>query len=79
MVAEGAHSQADISMLSRMGIELFQAHLLCPPLLPQELCARGFLEVQADAVPRVRGANAELFERTRQKLGEIPPRQPVCQ
>ena len=78
VVAEGAHSQADISMLSRMGVELFQAHLLCPPLLPQELCARGFLDVQTNAIPAGRDANAEGFKPIRRKLGGAAG-EPVCQ
>jgi len=68
VVAEGAHSAADLSVLGELGVELFQAHLLCPPLLPQELRARGFVEAQADALPSV----ARI-------LIDAPVRHPACQ
>ena len=77
VVADGAHSPADLSVLGQLGVELFQAHLLCPPLLPQELRARGFVEVQANALPLVRRANDE-FERARHRLLDAPVRHPVC-
>jgi EAL domain-containing protein (putative c-di-GMP-specific phosphodiesterase class I) len=77
VVAEGAHSSADLSVLGQLGVELFQAHLLCPPLLPQELCARGLVEVQANALPLVRRANDD-FERARHRLLDAPVPHPAC-
>jgi EAL domain-containing protein (putative c-di-GMP-specific phosphodiesterase class I) len=54
IVAEGAHSVEDMSTLTEMGVNLFQANLLCPPLRTSELLDKGFasfnpaLEVSED-------------------------------
>lgn len=58
VVAEGAHATEDFSMLAQMGIKLFQANVLCPPMQLPELIKRGTLNVYpkpADADKLVEG------------------------
>jgi EAL domain-containing protein (putative c-di-GMP-specific phosphodiesterase class I) len=43
VVAEGAKSNEDLSTLSQMGVKLFQAHLVCPPMTSRELLQQGLL------------------------------------
>jgi len=54
VVAEGAESTETITTLSRLGVELFQANLLCAPLPLAALRDNGLLEPEmAVAPPRV--------------------------
>jgi len=66
VVAEGVHSGEDMWVLTEMGIELFQAHILCPPLLPREVRAKGFLPVQ--------NAGRELLRQTPSLVSRCAPR-----
>jgi len=51
VVAEGAHSIEDMSTLSQMGVKLFQANLLCPPMPTPELSEKGFLSAHTASAP----------------------------
>ena len=43
VVAEGVQTSEDLWTLTQMGIKLFQANLLSPAMLPQELVAKGLI------------------------------------
>jgi EAL domain-containing protein (putative c-di-GMP-specific phosphodiesterase class I) len=79
VVAEGVNSREDLSTLMQMGIELFQANILCPPLRINELLTQGFLPVQSAGRQLLRGASAEVFERSRRKVIASAARHAVCQ
>jgi EAL domain-containing protein (putative c-di-GMP-specific phosphodiesterase class I) len=49
VVAEGASSNEDLATLSQMGIKLFQAHLVCPPMTSLELLQQDFSQIPARA------------------------------
>jgi len=78
VVAEGACSREDVSTLRRMGIKLFQANLLCPPLPLQDLLARGLLSVQT-AAGVSRRSKAAVFESARRRLLLAATTPPICQ
>ena len=60
IVAEGAHSVEDMSTLTEMGINLFQANLLCPPLRTPELLEKRFASFHpAVATPASAAQNSD--------------------
>lgn len=78
IVAEGVPCSEDLAMLTRMGISLFQANLLCPPLPPQELRSRGWLDGTNPTLATAQSSNVEAFELARHKLLVSAARSPVC-
>jgi EAL domain-containing protein (putative c-di-GMP-specific phosphodiesterase class I) len=80
VVAEGVRSTEDLSTLAQLGVELFQANLLCPATFLTDLAAKGFLGVQTDTMPPVTSAaeNADVFERLRHKILVSDERQTIC-
>jgi EAL domain-containing protein (putative c-di-GMP-specific phosphodiesterase class I) len=61
VVAEGAESQESLVTLSKMGVELFQANLLCGALSIEGLRANSLLGA-APAIPLAKAATAEKWE-----------------
>jgi EAL domain-containing protein (putative c-di-GMP-specific phosphodiesterase class I) len=78
VVAEGAQATEDLSTLTRMGIKLFQAHLLCPPVTPQELLTKEFFKTQPLA-PASCGSVAHAFEHPGHGLLPSVTRLSICQ
>src|SRR5262249_20761785 len=78
IVAEGVPCSEDLAMLTKMGINLFQANLLCPPIHPHELRSRGWLDGTNPPVPAVHPANVEAFELARHKLLVSAARSTAC-
>ncbi|MBZ5570701.1 MAG: EAL domain-containing protein [Acidobacteriia bacterium] len=80
VVAEGVQSSEDLATLGQMGVELFQADLLCPAMQVHDLAAKGFVGLKMGSTPATRVAeNVQAFERARQKLLEPAAKQPLCQ
>lgn len=67
VVAEGVRSHEDLSTLQEMGVELFQAYILCPPILPEEFIAN-LAELEAGALAPEGVEHTSALECTRQKL-----------
>lgn len=81
VVAEGAESKEGLATLARMGVELFQANLLCGALSPEGLRTNGLLGVSAAApvaeTPAVGKRSIGDFQHGGQKLLVLGARQSV--
>jgi EAL domain-containing protein (putative c-di-GMP-specific phosphodiesterase class I) len=60
VVAEGVRSDEDLATLVRMGVELFQANILCPATSLTDLAARGFLGTPSEANSSGAGISASV-------------------
>ncbi len=78
VVAEGAHAVEDFSTMTQMGVELFQANLLCPAVRPEELQAKGLLDVSRRAAV-CNALPAQLLTHAPDKLPPSEMRRPVYQ
>jgi EAL domain-containing protein (putative c-di-GMP-specific phosphodiesterase class I) len=66
VVAEGAETNEELSTLSQMGIKLFQAHLVCPPMTSHELLQQGVLSERP--APAMRCLSSPEYERAPHRL-----------
>ncbi len=78
VVAEGVRSNRDLSTLIRMGVNLFQANLLCPALRPEQLAERGVFGNQPGIRPTLHSKMATA-DRTPSNLIAPAVGEPVCQ
>jgi EAL domain-containing protein (putative c-di-GMP-specific phosphodiesterase class I) len=78
VVAEGVESTDDLAELRRIGVELFQANLMCPPMPLMELQSSGVVECQAGSTDDQAAATPELFSQAPQRLLIAAQRHPIC-
>lgn len=81
VVAEGAESRDALATLARMGVELFQANLLCGAMSNEDLRSSGLLGISATAplagTPAMGRRNAGDFEHGGQRLLVLGSRQSI--
>jgi len=82
VVAEGAESREGLATLARMGVELFQANLLCGAMSIDALRANGLLGISAATRPAETPAVGKRkigdFEHAGQKLLVVGARSSIC-
>jgi EAL domain-containing protein (putative c-di-GMP-specific phosphodiesterase class I) len=66
VVAEGVATNEDLSTLSQMGIKLFQAHLVCPPMTSFELLQQGIFSERP--APAMRCSSSPEYQRAPHRL-----------
>jgi EAL domain-containing protein (putative c-di-GMP-specific phosphodiesterase class I) len=78
IVAEGARSVEDMSTLTEMGINLFQANLLCPPMRTSELVEKGFLSLHHATAASV-GSGAYALDKAAPNSFRSTMKPAICQ